>query len=84
MITEAGRVRFRPAKRVRFAQQSVEGRPRIDTPVELEYYRNGGTAKRAHGAEEVSQGSVKLNLPEAHNLREVFWLNLLTEKIFSI
>ena len=27
---------------------------RIDTPVEVEYYRNGGTAKRAYGAEEIS------------------------------
>ncbi len=32
---------------------------RIDTLVEVEYYRNGGTAKRAHGAEETCLSSVK-------------------------
>jgi hypothetical protein len=56
---------------------------RINTPVEVEYYgstapavgvcRNGGTAKRAHGAKEIGEGSVSKNLPEIVNLREVFF-----------
>ena len=32
---------------------------RLDTPVDVDYYKNGGTAKRANGVEEAGAGSVK-------------------------